>query len=178
MSNSGPPPKRGPGRPVGTSTTSIAIRKGRQATLSTFFRKPASTPDVRPDAVAEQPSLTEDVPKTVSSEPVPENLLAVDSADDAVSSNLGGFRTASGRCPLCEKPVGARARQGLPSKRRILENSGFGSILRDLCRFPCLGWCGKKPKPCCISQPRPPDTCDDCYWVCAACYVKYRSRGG
>ena len=105
-----------------------------------FFGKPASTPDVR--AVAEQPSFAEDVPKTVSSEPVPENLLAVDSADDAAPSNLGGFRTASGCCPLCSESVGARARQEAPSKRRVLDNSpGLGLKLRDLCGFPWLGWC-------------------------------------
>ena len=93
MSDSGPPPKRGRGRPVGTSTTSIAIREGRQATLSTFFSKPASTPDVRPDAVAEQPSFAEDVPKTVSSE------------HDAAPSTLGGFRTASGCCPFVRQSL-------------------------------------------------------------------------
>jgi hypothetical protein len=69
--------------------------------------------------------------------------------------------------------VGARASQGAPSKRRVLENSGLGLKLRDLCRLPCLGWCGKKPKPYCTSQPRPQDTCDDCYWVCNACYMKH-----
>ena len=169
MSDSGPPPKRGRGRPVGTSTTSIAIREGRQATLSTFFSKPASTPDVRPDAVAEQPSFAEDVPKTVTSladsEPVPEIQTTIHPADDAAPSTLSGLRKASGCCPVCNELVGARMDKPSACKRRVLDNapSSLGLKLRDLCRFPCLGWCGKKPMPCCASKPPPQNTCDDCY---------------
>ena len=170
-SDSEPPPKRR-GRPFGTTTTSIAIREGRQLTLSKFFGEPASTPACLDDAGAEQPSFAEDVTKS-GSEPVPENLLTVDPVDDAAPSTLGGFRTASGCCPLCNELVGARARPGAPSKRRVLENANLGLKLRHLCRFPCLGWCDKKPKPCCTSQPRPDATCDNCYWVCNACYMKH-----
>ena len=171
-SDAGPPPKRRVGCPIGTNTTSIAIREGRQLTLSRLLDGPASTPAACLDAVAEQPSFAEDVQKS-GSEPVPENLLAVDPVDDAAPSALGGFRTVSGCCRLCNELIGARASQGAPSKRRVLENSGLGLKLRDLCRLPCLGWCGKKPKPYCTSKPRPQDTCDDCYWVCNACYMKH-----
>ena len=171
-SDAGPPPKRRVGRPVGTNTTNIAIREGRQSTLSKFIVKPASTPAACLDAGAEQPSFADDVPKS-GSEPVPENLFAVYQADDAAPFTLSAFRKASGCCPLCNELVGARARQGAPSKRRVLENSGLGLKLRDLCRLPCLGWCGNKTKPCCTSQPRSQDTCDDCYWVCNACYMKH-----
>ena len=60
-------------------------------------------------------------------------------------------------------------------KRRVLDNaiSSLDLKLRDLCRFPCLGWCGKTPMPCCTSKPPPQNTCDDCYWVCTACYVRH-----
>ena len=115
MSDSEPPPKRR-GRPFGTTTTSIAIREGRQLTLSKFFGEPASTPARLDDAGAEQPSFAEDVTKS-GSEPVPENLLTVDPVDDAAPSTLGGFRTASGCCPLCNELVGARARTGVPCRR-------------------------------------------------------------
>ena len=171
-SDAGPPPKRRVGRPVGTNTTSIAIREGRQSTLSNFIVKP--TPAACLDAGAEQPSFADDVPKS-GSEPVPENLFAVYQADDAAPSTLSAFRKASGCCPLCNELVGARARTGVPCRRRVLDNapSSLGLKLRDLCFFPCLGWCGKKPMPCCASKPPPQNTCDDCYWVCTACYVKH-----
>jgi hypothetical protein len=101
-------------------------------------------------------------------------------ADDAASSTfvhtLGGLRTASGSCPMCDEPVGARTDMPSACKRRVLDNatsSCLGLKLRDLCQFPCLGWCCKKPKPGCTSRPRPHATCDNCYWACSACYMKH-----
>jgi hypothetical protein len=160
MSDSGPPPKR----LVGRSPTLLASPHPLQAAPL--------------DAVAEQHSFADDVPKS-GSEPVRENLLTVYPADgDAAPSAVSAVRKASGCCPLCNELVGARARTGVPCRRRVLDNapSSLGLKLRDLCRFPCLGWCGKKPMPCCASKP-PPQTraraTTAIDLVCTACYVKH-----
>ena len=106
---------------------------------------------------------------------MPEIQTTIHPADDTAPSTLSGFRKASGCCPLCNELVGARMDKPSACKRRVLDNapSSLGLKLRDLCRFPCLGWCGKKPMPCCASKPPPQNTCDECYWVCTACYVKH-----
>jgi len=153
---------RGRGRPAGSTATNMAIREGKQHTLAALWRAPVSTP-----AVAEQRSVAKEIPKT-RSEPVPEIQTTIHPADDTAPSTLSGFRKASGCCPLCNELVGARMHKPSACKRRVLDNapSSLGLKLRDLCRFPCLGWCGKKPMPCCASKPPPQNTCDECYWVC------------
>ena len=168
-SDAGAEQVRGRGRPAGSTATNMAIREGKQHTLAALWRAPASTP-----AVAEQRSVAKEIPKT-RSEPVPEIQTTIHPADDTAPSTLSGFRKASGCCPLCNELVGARMDKPSACKRRVLDNapSSLGLKLRDLCRFPCLGWCGKKPMPCCASKPPPQNTCDECYWVCTACYVKH-----
>jgi len=131
---------RGRGRPTGSSATNMAIREGKQHTLAGLWRAPESTA-----AVAEQRGVAKEVPKT-RSEPVPEIQTTIDPVDDAGQSTLSAFRKASGCCPLCDKPVGARTDRPSACKRRVLDNaiSSLGLKLRDLCRFASLGWCGKK----------------------------------
>ena len=115
---------RGRGRPTGSSATNMAIREGKQHTLAGLWRAPESTA-----AVAEQRGVAKEVPKT-RSEPVPENQTTINPADDAVSSTfvhtLGGLRTVSGCCPLCNEHGGARTDKPSACKRRVLENSGLG----------------------------------------------------
>ena len=108
---------RGRGRPAGSTATNMAIREGKQHTLTALWLAPESTV-----AVAEQRGVAKEVPKT-RSEPVPEIQTTIDPADDAAPSTLSAFRKASGCCPLCDKPVGARTDRPSACKRRVLDNA-------------------------------------------------------
>ena len=120
-SDAGAEQVRGRGRPAGSTATNMAIREGKQHTLAALWR-PASTPAVAEQRIAEQRSVAKEIPKT-RSEPVPEIQTTIHPADDAAPSTLSGFHTASGCCPLCTELVGARMEKLGACKRRVLDNA-------------------------------------------------------
>ena len=126
-------------RPAGSSATNMAIRKGKQHTLAALagarIQRPHPFLQSQSSQVSQrrcqrrgqsrcQRTKRPLIQLTMLCRPLLFTLW------DAVSSTfvhtLGGLRTVSGCCPLCNEHGGARMDKPSACKRRVLENSGLG----------------------------------------------------